>query len=186
MTDLSTLLSSQEARDAAPTTSANARHALLENGWIYTLNPDERGARFGGMGFRVIWSGDLAAELAEIPRMKAEIDLLMNERAGWLAEIEGLRAGKTAQLRPMSQAPFDGSEILARVIAGGLPYGGFSEGKFGGRWFVLRSPKVPPVNARREWSLYPGFGGCEDDCFDGWLPLPDARPAHKLIKDASA
>ena len=69
---LSLLLSSQEARDVAPTVGATGKTSILENGWIYTHDETcESHHNYGlappptrALGYRIIWSGDLPALLA--------------------------------------------------------------------------------------------------------------------------
>ena len=69
-------------------------------------------------------------------------------------------------IRPMSEAPRDGTFILAQVVAS-------SANRWPSRWFVVRhAGALSPNDYDMGWDLFPGYGGVNDAAFQGWLPLP--------------
>lgn len=73
-------------------------------------------------------------------------------------------------LRPMREAP-RGEYVLARYRQNDDE----RTEHYSGRWFVIRHQGKTVSDFDLGWSLFPGYGGVPDYCFDGWLPLPEAR-----------
>ena len=75
-------------------------------------------------------------------------------------------------LRPMSDAPKDRSYVLAQFHQ---PDPEFHSHAWHGRTFVIRHEGYTDQSGYdMGWSLFPGYGGCPDQMFAGWLPLPAA------------
>ena len=70
---------------------------------------------------------------------------------------------------PMSEAPRDGSYILAIVA----PNRGRHLEHQAGRMFAIRHEGLTePSGYDLGWAVYPGFGGATDHDFAGWARLP--------------
>lgn len=70
-------------------------------------------------------------------------------------------------LSPMSAAPRDRTFVLVKVRDD-------CGHRYSGRWFVaFHEGYVDDFNMG--WGLFPGFGGVNDACCEGWMPLPPAR-----------
>lgn len=81
--------------------------------------------------------------------------------------------GEAGDWHPMSEAPRDGSYILAIVS----PNRGRHLEHQAGRVFSIRHEGVTePSGYDMGWAVYPGFGGASDHDFTHWRPLP-APPA---------
>lgn len=70
--------------------------------------------------------------------------------------------------RPMSDAPKDGTPILAVVAANDSRH----LGHLAGRIFSIKHEGITAGGYDMGWAVYPGLGGCLDDYFAGWLPCP--------------
>lgn len=80
--------------------------------------------------------------------------------------------GSEMTLRPMSEAPKDRTYILARFHQ---PDPEFNSYAWHGRTFAIRHEGyTEPSGYDMGWSLFPGYGGCSDHMFSGWMPLPEA------------
>lgn len=69
----------------------------------------------------------------------------------------------------IATAPKDGRYILAIYRAG---EDGFRK-HLNGRVFAVRHEGVLQ-GYDMGWALFPGYGGCPDDCLSHWMPLPAA------------
>lgn len=97
----------------------------------------------------------------EIGRLDAKVrELVVN-----LAPVGGRGEG----WRPISEAPRDGSYILAHVADRDADD---RWAHLAGRAFVVRHEGKTSSGYDLGWSVHPGFGGCADDWFSGWQPLP--------------
>ncbi|MFD1104190.1 hypothetical protein [Sphingobium olei] len=75
-------------------------------------------------------------------------------------------------LRPMSEAPKDRSYILAQFYQ---PDPEYNSHAWHGRTFAIRHEGyTEPSGYDMGWSLFPGYGGCSDRMFSGWMPIPEA------------
>lgn len=101
-----------------------------------------------------------------------------NESKGvWYDAADRLRAilnlapvgGRGEGWRPISEAPRDGSYILAHVADRDADD---RWAHLAGRAFVVRHEGKTSSGYDLGWSVHPGFGGCSDDWFSGWQPLP--------------
>jgi hypothetical protein len=91
-----------------------------------------------------------------------------------LADSEALVLGPLTAImelsawKPMSDAPKDGTPILAVVAANDSRH----LGHLAGRIFSIKHEGITAGGYDMGWAVYPGFGGCPDDYFAGWLPCP--------------
>jgi len=79
------------------------------------------------------------------------------------------------QWRAMADAPRDGRYILAVVAQN---RGRYLEHQ-AGRMFVIRHEGVIDTYDMG-WAVYPGFGGCSDHDFAGWMPAPQPPAIRRL------
>ena len=79
-------------------------------------------------------------------------------------------------LMPMSEAPRDRCYILAIFHQ---PDPKFHSHAWHGRTFVIRHEGYTERSGYdMGWSLFPGYGGCSDHMFAGWMPLPEPLRAR--------
>lgn len=71
--------------------------------------------------------------------------------------------------RDMASAPKDRTPIWAILGEGARDS---LIGHLVGRSFEVRHEGTTNSGYDLGWSLYPGFGGCPDYYFAGWMPLP--------------
>ena len=74
------------------------------------------------------------------------------------------------ELLALADAPKDGTHILAQYKA----LDGERNSFWDGRWFVISHAGQTTSGYDMGWNLFPGYGGCSDHNFYGWLPLPAA------------
>lgn len=103
---------------------------------------------------------DKAPQLTKM-RWAHMVDLGWTETPLYPAEA---LAAKDA-LRPMRDAPKDRTFVLVKVRDD-------CGHRYSGRCFVAYHEGVTPGDYDMGWGLFPGFGGVNDVCLEGWLPLP--------------
>lgn len=111
-------------------------------------------------------------------KVLTDLSAAVDEIAALRAEVARLRAER-GPLRPMSEAPKDRTPVIARIredLLDVYPHYGFRSGdSYPGIYVVVRHPGVVEGGFDPGWSLAGPFGHGlgEDDCFAGWLPLPN-------------
>lgn len=88
------------------------------------------------------------------------------------AALNARQSGEGEWLRPMEEAPKDGTYILAIYKS----LNGYAS-QLEGRVFAVRHEGKTPSDHDLGWALFPGHGGVPDKCFYGWIPIPDALRA---------
>lgn len=87
-------------------------------------------------------------------------------------------------MRPMSEAPADGTPILARIrpdLSESHPaYANGRPDAYAGRFVVVRHPGSPEYGYDHEWGLAGPFGHQFGGArvFEGWWPLPSSKGAE--------
>lgn len=88
------------------------------------------------------------------------------------AALNARQSGEGERLRPMEEAPKDGTYILAIYKS----LNGYAS-QLEGRVFAVRHEGKAPSDYDLGWALFPGHGGVPDKCFYGWIPIPAALRA---------
>lgn len=109
--------------------------------------------------------GRVDEEVASIFRDAYETSLIKADAILNLAPVGGRGEG----WRPISEAPRDGTYILAHLADRDADD---RWAHLAGRTFVVRHEGKTSSGYDLGWSVHPGFGGCADDWFSGWQPLP--------------
>jgi len=111
---------------------------------------------------------DLQHEIAELIWSSADPDHAAEEVVKFLGQRE-----PAATMRPMSTAPKDGTQILAKTTG--------NHQHWPDRWFAIGHPGLADDGFDVGWKVFPGWG-CFDDAFEGWIPIPFPAPPKPRLR----